>query len=416
MYINFRKEGIFMKMSQMYAILGDVIPSVIGSEDVDAVDIKNLVDIGTQIYDNETWKDKYVKTLLNRIGKEVYVTKKYKGFAPKDMLLDAWEYGSIMAKISPRLFNFSENKSWSLTDGQTYEPHVFYQPEVVINLFNDRTTFEVKCSFTDRQLKDSFLNEQAMNSFLSMIYVAIDNTFAIAFDELKMLTVDNFIAQTFNAEIANPTTTPYGNTSTNKAVNLLYLWNDIHPTETLAVETCLSAPKFLKFASETISKYVVRLSAASILYNIGGETRFTDVENDLKIMFLNDFVSAVKVNMESDTFHNELVALPNAHIVPYWQGMGTDYNFNNVSKIHLNVKDPTGQIVGGIEIEAGGILAVMYDREALGVTCFNERVTSDYTASAEFYTNYYKADAGYFNDFNEQFVVFYIADAVVVAP
>jgi hypothetical protein len=37
-------------------------------------------------------------------------------------------------------------------------------------------------------------------------------------------------------------------------------------------------------------------------------------------------------------------------------------------------------------------------------------VTTHYNAKAEFYNNYYKTDANYWNALDEDFVVFFIAD------
>ena len=92
-----------------------------------------------------------------------------------------------------------------------------------------------------------------------------------------------------------------------------------------------------------------------------------------------------------------------AETVPFWQGTGTDYSFGAVSKI--NVKTPTGKTV-----EQDGILGVVFDRDALGVANFNRRVTTNWNPKAEFWNYWHKQDARYFNDYQEQCVVFYIAD------
>ena len=78
------------------------------------------------------------------------------------------------------------------------------------------------------------------------------------------------------------------------------------------------------------------------------------------------------------------------------------YSFDSISQI--NIKTGSGDT-----INAKGILAVMFDRDALGVTNLNRRVTTNYNPKAEFFSNWYKFDAGYFNDLNENFVVFYVA-------
>src|SRR5699024_12391189 len=101
--------------------------------------------------------------------------------------------------------------------------------------------------------------------------------------------------------------------------------------------------------------------------------------------------------------HNEMTALPNHETVPYWQGSGTGYGFNDVSKISVKT-------AGNKDVTTSGILGVMFDTQAVGVANLDKRVTTNYNASAEFYTNYYKMDAGYFNDLNENFVVFFVSD------
>ena len=137
------------------------------------------------------------------------------------------------------------------------------------------------------------------------------------------------------------------------------------------------------------------------LYNIGDQPRFTPQDYS-KIVLLSDFSSAADVYLQSDTFHNEFTKLPTAETVTYWQGTGQDFDFNSVSKI--NVKSAQNH-----QVEATGILGVMFDRWSLGVSNVSRKVTSQWTPNAEFFTNFYKYKAGFFNDLNENFVVFFIA-------
>ena len=106
--------------------------------------------------------------------------------------------------------------------------------------------------------------------------------------------------------------------------------------------------------------------------------------------------------MQSDTFHNEFSKLPEAETVPYWQGTGTGYSFADTSKISVkNAENDTVTITG--------VLCCMFDRYACGVTNFDKRTTTHYNSKAEFQNFWYKQDAGYFNDLNENFVVFFVA-------
>ena len=147
--------------------------------------------------------------------------------------------------------------------------------------------------------------------------------------------------------------------------------------------------------------YTDRLSKMSTLFNVGGKERFTPKDN-LHIVLLTDYASSTMAYLESDTYHNEMVKLPTYETVPYWQGTGKDYGFDSISRI--NVTSSSGK-----DIAMSGIIGVMFDSEALGVSNLNKRVTTNYNAKADFFNNFYKFDAGYFNDLNENFVVFFVA-------
>ena len=140
----------------------------------------------------------------------------------------------------------------------------------------------------------------------------------------------------------------------------------------------------------------------STLFNVGGKARFTP-ESLLHTVMLADFASAASTYLYSDTFHENYVRLSEAEQVPFWQGSGNAYSFSDVSKVSL------AKTAGGNAIDVTGVLCVMFDREALGVTNLDTRVTTNYNAKAEFTNYFYKRDARYFNDFNENFVVFYVA-------
>ena len=255
------------------------------------------------------------------------------------------------------------------------------------------------------QVKESFSSATQLNGFLSMLYNAVDKSMAIKIDSLIMRTINNAIGETFKADATaftpqGASDVDYTTASTNRCVNLLKLYNDKFDKE-LTADTAITDPEFIRFASYVMSLYVDRLSKISTLFNVGGKDRFTPADM-LHIVMLSDFKASATAYLESDTFHNNLVALPESESVPYWQGSGTTYSFADVSKIM--VKTATGT-----DITVTGILAVMFDRDAMGVCNTDRRVTTNYNAKAEFYNNYYKFDASYYNDLNENCVVFYVA-------
>ena len=387
-----------MKVEQVYELLNTTVEEVLGTEEIVQEDLSNVVDIGREIISTNNL-DNYVKKLVNHIGKVIFVDRVYSGSVPS-VLRDSWEYGSILEKITADIPEAVENESWNLTDGETYNQDVFYQPKISAKFFNSKVTFEVPVSFTELQVKESFSNKEQLNGFLRMIFNAVEKAMTIRLDNLIMRAINNMTAETLFADLYDEVEEEIDTTkSGTKAVNLLALYN-AETGEELEPEEAILNPDFIRYASYMISLYKDRMSKISTLFNVGGKERFTPA-NDLTTVLLSDFSSAVDVFLQSDVFNKELTSLPNHETVPYWQGSGQDYSFEDVSKI--NVKTASKE-----EVEVSGILGVMFDVNAVGVANLDRRVTSHYNAKAEFFTNYYKADAGYYNDLNENFVVFFV--------
>lgn len=384
-----------MEVKQIYELVNGVTAEVLGKEDLLKEDLSNVVDLGKEIT-SAIGYDKYVKTLVNHIGKVIFVNRAYRGGVPK-VLMDGWEFGSILEKIQAELPDAQENESWELEDGVSYDPNIFYKPTVSAKFFNKMVTFEVPMSFTEKQVKQSFSNAQQLNSFLSMLYNAVDKSMTVKTEQLIMRTMNNMIGETIVDEYAGA---QLDSKSGVKAINLLYLYNDRFG-QTLDAEDCLTDPDFLRFASMVMRVHIKRLSRISTLFNVGGKARFTP-RDLLHVVLLSDFVAGSEIYLQSSTFHNELVQLPNYEEVPYWQGSGQTYSFDDISSIKITTSS-------GTDITVSGILGIMFDRDALGVANVDRRTTTNYNPKAEFYSNWYKFDARYFNDLNENFIVFFVA-------
>ena len=378
-----------MEIKQIYPLVNEATNEALGVEGLVQEDLGNIVEVGKAVF-NVNAMDKYVKALVNRIGKIIFVNRVYEGSAPS-VLMDGWEYGSVMQKVSMGLPEATENETWELTDGQSYDPHIFHAPKgVVAKYYNKYVTFEIDMSFTEDQLKMSFNSVTELNGFISMLYTQVENSMTVKLDELIRRTINNMIAETVHTNNGA------------RAINLLTLYKSAYPADTtITAATALNNPDFIRFAAYIIKVTHGRMRTMSTVFNEGNQPRHTPTDMS-HIVLLEDFASGADVFLQSNTFHDELSALPTAERVPYWQGSGTSYAFADVSKI--NVKTAGGNVV-----EQGGILGVMFDRWALGVANIERKVTSQYTPNAEFFTNFYKYKAAYFNDFNENFVVFFVA-------
>lgn len=384
-----------MKVEQIYELVNGITSEITGKTDLVKEDLSNVVDVGKELF-SASDVDNYVKSLVNRVGKTIFVNRKYTGKVPS-VVMDSWEFGSVLQKISADLPSATENETWELENGASYDPNIFYKPTVSAKFYNSKVTFEVPLSFTERQVKESFNNASELNAFISMLYNAVEKSMTVKTDSLIMRTINNMIAHTFD-----------GDSDGIRAVNLLEGYNAILTASggtAIEATEAITNPDFLRYASMQMALYTDRLGTMSTLFNAGGKERFTN-KDDLHIILLSDFAQGAKTYLESDTFNNEFVKLPNAETVPYWQGSGSSYAFADTSRINVTIKDGANTK----DVELSGILGVMFDKDALGVSNLDRRVTTNYNPKAEFFSNWYKFDCGYFNDLNENFVVFYVAD------
>ena len=386
-----------MEVKQIYTLVNEITNELLGSAIVKE-DLSNVVDVGNAVF-NADKVDNYVKSLVNHIGRVIFVDRVYSGSVPS-VLMDSWEFGSVLEKISCDLPDANVNRTWELINGKSYDPNVFYKPSVSVKFYNSKVTFEIPLSFTEMQIKESFTNAEQLNGFLTMLYNSVEKSMTIKLDGLIMRTINNMIGETIHHEI--PESANYSTTSTIKAVNLLKLYNDSHST-TITADKCLDNPEFIRYATYIISVYGERITKISTLFNIGGKERFTP-KDVLRCVLLSDFKKASEVFLKSGLYNEQYATLPESDSVPYWQGSGENYGFSDITKIHIQLASNNTT-----EIQMSGILGVMFDKDALGVSNLNRRVTTNYNPKAEFYTNFYKFEAGYFNDMNENFVVFFVA-------
>lgn len=386
-----------MKVNQVYQIVNTMQSEVTGLSVVVNEDLSNVVEVGQDII-NTGNMDNYVRKLPDVVGRIVFVDRIYNGALPS-MVRDSWEYGAILEKISMSLPEAEENESWELMDGTSYDPNIFTAPDVRAKFWNQRITFEIDMSITEDQLKSAFSSAVQLNGFLSMIATGIQNSMTVKTDVLAQRAINNMIAETLYKEFNGGS---ISGASGIRAVNLLYLYNQqFTPTTPLTAAAALTTPEFIRFAAMTMANYVNRLKFMSTVFNMDGAERFTPADR-LHAIMLADFKNAASAYLQSDTFHEQYTALPEAETVPYWQGSGLNYQFADVSAI--NVTTPQNH-----SVNASGILGVMFDRDAMGVSNLDRRTTTQYNAKAEFWNQFHKMLCGVWNDPAENFVVFYIA-------
>lgn len=381
-----------MEVKQIYLELNELNKQLLGANAISQVDATNLVTFGTELF-NANQVDNYVRKLVDRIGVVMFVDRQYTGEA-QDVMMLASEWGSVIEKISPDLPELTENESWELQNGASYDDNIFYAPKVSVKFYNHKTTFEIPISFTREQVKESFLNEQELTRFVACIETSINNAITLGNENAVKQVLNVMSAETINEGAKT------------RAINLLAEYNAIFTGATLTASACIYNKDFLKYATARMNEIMKSMKSMKTIFNMGKKARHTPKEL-LHVTMLDKFEGLLLAYLESDTFHNELVKLEDRYqTISCWQGVGQESEglpFDEVSKIDIKTES-------GVEVEQSGILAVAWDRDAVGVYNYDRRTNSKFNNKAEFYSYWHKVDCGYFADKNENFVVFYVAD------
>ena len=391
-----------MEVKQVASILNDVISQEMGKEaTLLNEDLSNVVDVGRSVF-NATLYDKFTKALVDRIGKTIFVDRRYEGTVPS-VIYDGFEFGAVLEKIGSEIPAYTENETWDLNNGESYDPNIFYGSSVYVKFFQKYVTFEVPLSITDKQAKSAFNSQSELTRFVDMLFGKVEDAMVLASENLVMRTINGALAETIYADYGSA---KLGTKSGVRAINLLYLYNQEHAGATLTAKQALKNPDFIRFASAEMMKVAKRLKKYSKLYNIDGKARFTPTQ-DLKIVLFSDFSSDAQAYLYSNTFHEDYVKLPKADEVPYWQGVNNEDPSNVDVTTAIDVKLPSDNTK---TVQAKGIIGCMFDRDCLGQLNFERYTTSDYNGKAEFTNYWHKQKVCAFYDKAENFVLFLVND------
>ena len=375
------------KVEQIYTLVNETAKESMGEKAIAVKDVSSLIALGDIVLSSASDTENFLNTLVDRIARTVFSVRRYETDA-EGMVRHPFEFGCIVQKIYVDMPEAKQNNSWEIgKEGYTPTFAPVIKPTAKQKLFNGITTWEVDVTIPDYMLRTAFLNETSMATFIDAIFTAMDNMITLALENNANLTRASFIARKLKGA------KPCG------AINLLHEYNTL-TSASLTVESAMMNAEFLAWASRAINLWVKRMSKMSVLFNEEGYKRHTP-KDKIVVNLLQDFTSACDTFLGANTFHDELVKLPMYDSVAYWQGAGASFDFNDTSAINIKLDENT-------TIAKKGIIGVVYDYEAMGVTLNERRSTSERNNHDE-YTNYYnKANIGYFNDMSENGIVFYL--------
>lgn len=382
-------------VKQISSIVNDAVEDALGrNASLNELDSTNIVSLGKAISDFEAYEG-FFKSLTNRIAKTVYFVRTYEGNTRK-ILRDEHEYGAFVQKVYYKMPEAVDNATWDIPNASgQYHQASPYDVEGTIAVsaltFGGAGTWSIEIIRPIEQIKSAFLSASAMSAFIDGIYITIDNAFKLEEERIVSLAANTGIATALNS------------TNTAQKRNLLSEYNTAHNTSLTAIQA-LEDADFLKYASMEINRTISNLKKMTSVYNSENYETYTS-KDKLIVEMLSHFASASDMYLQADTFHKELVSLPNYEEVPFWQGCGKDFSFDKCSAINITHND----INDGEATEQSGIICFLHDLEYVAAYIGKRRTWELPNPRSEVIIHGEKAEKGFAVDKHANAVVFYLA-------
>lgn len=395
-----------MKTNQIYSMLNSMSGAIVGTENMTVLDTASFVSFGRVVLSTDDNKDSCYQAMVDRIGRTIAL---YEKLTADNLVerMDTLQFGAILQTIETKsIANAKQNNSWIYGTGNVIEQQNPFgviksdETDLLVQYFSKRATWEIDKKVYDVQLNDAFTNETTFSAFVEMIFQDMYNAMELAKNDLQHGVISTAIASAIHAgtKELNPIPT--------MARNLLHEYNTL-TNQSLTVATCLMSKEFLRYCAKEILLVVKKMRDPSVFYNELGAVKWHE---NPQVRILTNYATASDAYLSADTYHKELVALPNYDTVNYWQARGKDDSFDTVSKVHITVHDGDADTTG-TEVAQSGVIAYVCDPRRQGYMFDRVRTKSIYNPASECTDYFHKADQGFFINRARNGVVFYIAEA-----
>ena len=391
-----------LKNTQIEKIVNEAYNLMTGKTEVPtAIDLKDFCDNGSKSIGEEN-REKFTGALIGVCTKNWFTDTSYRSEYNDPFFVDTEQFGAIMQVISVNIPNAISNSAWNdFVSGETkVGQYTVYLPIVDTLYYTKSTSWALPIDITGEQWDTAFRSASDLSSFVSYVFMCLENAILQHMEDMNALNRNNFIANKIKAQTDNV-----------KGIHVVDLVKEFVDetgrTQAMTVAQALNSREFLAFASGKITEFISYFKKQTSLFNTEGKVRFTPNER-IVLQLLDRFVKRMETLAYSDTFHEEYIALPNHSTVPWWQNSG-DLSFNDVSSINItNGTTPTSEPI--VVCNRSGIVGLLADSWAIMHTIRSKRVASQHF-NIENITHYeYQHRDSYMNNLTLNAVVFVMND------
>ena len=402
MYNIHYRRYFSMEVNQIYSLMNDINHQMFGADAIDVLDDSGIISMGKSIVGDGTQTDKFFNVLVDRIGKTNIRTLDLQLDFPK-LYHDGYEYGCIIQKITvdPEGVDAIENSTWNQGEDD-FEPTLLDGPKssVFVRYFTDSSTFSFKRKIpSDLLLAPAFAGAGQMGAFITGIYSAFNDAMVRSVNNFTRNAINNFMAEKIKAN--------------NGVIDLLAQYNTLTSSE-LTKDTCLFSKDFLRYSVAEIKKYIKYMSQENVNFNMGdgngGKVLRATSRDNMHVLALTSWISSVESVLESDTYHNLLVSMPNCQEVSWWQANKGESSLNDFETLSSIKIIPSSEKNADVpqDVEQSGIVCALIDRQAVGVGLDKRRMSSFYNPIDDYTIIKSEATKQMYNDLSENGIIFIV--------
>ena len=368
-----------MTTEQIYGLVNTVNSEAFGHSALVVTDTSSLISLGNTVLSSSTNTEAFLSTLAQRIGRTILRLREYRNKLG-DMVLNDFEYGAILQKIKVNMPEAEADESYDLIDGNTVDHYVIAKPDVDQKLFVTRTPYQFHITIQRVHLKEAFLSAENMGAFIGIIFGEVRNAIEISLENLGRVTLATAIAEY----------------STSREIPLVTDYNsEYQPGTPLTAAEAIHNEEFLRYAIMRMNNLVDMIQDASELYNDGSVVTFTP-RQDVRIRVISEFQRRLETNVQYAAFHDQFVEIPDGYqTINFWQAAQSPYA--------VNITRPSDSTATTVN----NVVAMLYDRDAMGVYKIDEEIaTSPINAAGLYYNQYWHEKQLRFIDLSENGVIF----------
>lgn len=368
-----------MTTEQIYGLVNTVNSEAFGHSALVVTDTSSLISLGNTVLSSSTNTEAFLSTLAQRIGRTILRFREYRNKLG-DMVLNDFEYGAILQKIKVNMPEAEADESYDLINGNTVDHYKIAKPSVDQKLFVTRTPYQFHITIQRVHLKEAFLSAENMGSFIGIIFGEVRNAIEISLENLGRVTLATAIAE-YSSSREIPLVTDYN--------------TEYNPGTPLTAQTAIHNEEFLRYAIMRMNNLVDMIQDASELYNDGSMVTFTPSQ-DVRMKVISEFQRRMETNVQYAAFHDQFVEIPDGYqTINFWQASQTPYE--------VNITRPSDSQATTVN----NVVALLYDRDAMGVYKIDEEIaTSPINAAGLYYNQYWHEKQLRFIDLSENGVIF----------